>query len=463
MQLVQAIPAVLQAMHDAEDDRAALGAAGEWLRRECGAEAVAFFTADQPTRISASGWTAPDTAALLTVVNRQVTDGCHRGPGDLVFVVAPVRYSSVTVARLIVKGRVDRQAALNEATRVVAAVSGAACRARLDALHAANRSHAAMPEILGRSPAIVALREAVMRAATTPFSVLIEGESGTGKELVARAIHRLSPRRDRRFCAVNCAAITDELVEAELFGHARGAFTGAVGLRTGLFEDAHGGTLFLDEVGELSPRAQAKILRALQEREVRRVGENSARSIDVRVAAATNRPLAELAARAGFREDLLFRLAVVRITVPPLRERLEDIPVLAESCWRTLTAEAQKRAVLGADALAALCRHTWPGNVREFQNVVAALVVAAPARGRVGARHVHHVVAASAATGREEVVVPLHQIRMTHERRAVAGALAQCHGRRAEAARALGLSRQGLTKAIRRLGLDRPRDIAGVA
>ena len=463
MQLVQALPAMLQAMHDAEDDRAALAAAGEWLRRECGAEAVAFFTVDQPTRISASAWTTGDTTALFAVVNRPLTEGGHRGPGDLLFVVASVRYASTTVAWAIAKGRVERQARIDEATRMVAAVSGAACRARLDALRTADRGHAAMPEILGRSPGIVALREAVVRAAATPFSVLIEGESDTGKELVARAIHRLGARRDRRFTAVNCAAITDELVEAELFGHARGAFTGAVGLRTGLFEDAHGGTLFLDEVGELSPRAQAKILRALQEREVRRVGENSARPIDVRVIAATNRPLSDLAARAGFREDLLFRLAVIRIALPPLRDRLEDIPVLAESCWRTLTAEARKRAVLGADALAALCRHTWPGNVREFQNVVAALVVAAPARGRVGARHVHHVLTAGATTGREEVVVPLHQMRMTYERRAIAGALVQYQGRRAAAARALGLSRQGLTKAIRRLGLDRPRDIAGVA
>src|SRR5262249_25732812 len=152
-------------------------------------------------------------------------------------------------------------------------------RARLDAIQAARQGQTQTPEILGRSPAITNLRETIARAAATPFSVLIEGESGTGKELVARAIHRLSPRRDRRLSAVNCAAITDELVEAELFGHARGAFTGAVGPRVGLVEEAHGGSLFLDEVSELSARAQAKLLRVLQEREVRRVGENAPRPV----------------------------------------------------------------------------------------------------------------------------------------------------------------------------------------
>ena len=157
-------------------------------------------------------------------------------------------------------------------------------------LTATQRARQSIPEIVGDSPLIEAVRDAVVRAAAAPFPVLVEGESGTGKELVARALHRLGPRRDHRLSAVNCAALNDELVEAELFGHTRGAFTGAVGPRAGLFEDAHGGTLFLDEVTELSPRAQAKLLRVLQEREVRRVGENQARSIDVRIIAACNVP-----------------------------------------------------------------------------------------------------------------------------------------------------------------------------
>ena len=236
---------------------------------------------------------------------------------------------------------------------------------------------------------------------------------------------------------MNCAAFTDELVESELFGHTRGAFTGAVGPRTGLFEDAHGGTLFLDEVGELSPRAQAKLLRVLQEREVRRVGENASRSVDVRVVAATNRPLSDAARQASFRDDLLFRLAVVRLRVPPLRDRIEDVPLLAQACWRSLAIQAGKRAMLGPDAIAQLCRHSWPGNVRELQNAMAALLVIAPERGRVGARHVGHVLSASSGEG-QVPSLPLHRTRANFERTAVAGALARHGGRRAPAARELG-------------------------
>jgi transcriptional regulator with PAS, ATPase and Fis domain len=308
-------------------------------------------------------------------------------------------------------------------------------------------------EILGCSPAISALREAVARAAVTPFPVLVEGESGTGKELVARALHRLSPRRDRRFVAVNCAALTDELLEAELFGHTRGAFTGAVGPRTGLVEDAHGGSLFLDEVSELSVRAQAKLLRVLQEREVRRVGENTPRTVDVRVVAATNRTLSEAVRLASFRADLLFRLAVVRLSMPALRDRVEDIPLLAHAFWRSLSSQAAKRAVLGPDAIGALCRHDWPGNVRELQNAMAALVVIAPERGRLSARHVGQVLSASSAVNHPPSL-PLHRARANVERSAVAGALARHGGRRTLAARELGMSRQGLTKAMKRLGLS---------
>jgi two-component system response regulator HydG len=292
--------------------------------------------------------------------------------------------------------------------------------------------------------------------------VLIEGESGTGKELVARAIHRLSPRRDRRFSAVNAAALTDELVEAELFGHSRGAFTGAVAPRAGLFEDAHGGSLFLDEVSELSARAQAKLLRVLQEREIRRVGENTARAVDVRIIAATNRPLSEAARAGAFRGDLLFRLAVVTLRLPPLRERIEDVPILAQASWRQLAADTGKRTLLGPDAVARLCRHRWPGNVRELQNAMAALIVSAPDRGRVSARHVNAVLSDAdecAATP----PLSLDQTRLHCERSAVLRALVRNGGRRVLAARELGLTRQGLTKAMKRLGLDDGRRDAGVA
>jgi two-component system response regulator HydG len=307
----------------------------------------------------------------------------------------------------------------------------------------------------------MAVRTAIHRASATSFSVLIEGESGTGKELVARALHRLSARRSRPLYAVNCAALTDDLVEAELFGFARGAFTGALNARVGLFEAAHRGSLLLDEVGELSARAQAKLLRTLQEREVRRLGENTSRPVDVRVIAATNVSLTEAVEAGRFRQDLLFRLAVVRLRIPPLRERIDDVPVLARAFWREAIKEAGKQARLGTDAVARLCRRRWPGNIRELQNTMAALAVQAPLRGRVGASLVNQVL----LDGIGEDVPPLRLAlaRERCERQTVATALARHGGRRSAAARELGISRQGLTKAMRRLGLDRSRLPAGVA
>lgn len=305
-------------------------------------------------------------------------------------------------------------------------------------------------DLLGESAAAIALRESIARAARAPFPVLIEGESGSGKELVARAIHRLSPRHPRRCCAINCAALTDDLVEAELFGHARGAYTGATTDRAGLFEEADGGTLFLDEVGELSARAQAKLLRVLQEGEVRRVGENFPRRVDVRIVAATNRQLDREAAGGRFRTDLHFRLDVLRITVPPLRERITDIPILAQHFWQQACARIGSRATLGADALSVLARYDWPGNVRELQNAIAWTVVHGPRRGRVAASALPARLAPGPmATGTFEAA------REAFERRYVRAALAEAGGQRQVAARALGISRQGLAKMLRRLGLER--------
>jgi two-component system, NtrC family, response regulator HydG len=305
-------------------------------------------------------------------------------------------------------------------------------------------------DLLGRGDAAEHVRQAIRRAASAPYPVLIEGESGSGKELVARAIHARSLRRVRRFCAINCAALTDDLLEAELFGHARGAFTGAMSERAGLFEEADQGTLFLDEVGELSPRAQAKLLRVLQEGEVRRVGENLARHVDVRVVAATNRTLEHEAQAGRFRADLRFRLDVVRITIPPLRERVEDIPWLAERTWIDAAARVGSRAVLGEDAIAALTRYDWPGNVRELQNVIAALAVHAPRRGRVPVALLPSRIAQEA----QRSSVTYDEARRDFDRRLMRAALARAGGRRSVAAEQLGLSRQRLMKIMNRLGLE---------
>jgi DNA-binding NtrC family response regulator len=233
-------------------------------------------------------------------------------------------------------------------------------------------------ELVGSSPELLEVFKTVGRIGPSPATVLVTGESGTGKELVARAIHAVSPRAARPFVAVNCAAIPEDLLESELFGHERGAFTGAVARKIGRFERAHGGTLFLDEIGDMSLVLQAKILRALQEREIERVGGEERIPLDVRVVAATHRDLSALIASADFREDLFYRLAVVRLHLPPLRERRGDVRALAlHYAARFAHAYARPLRAVGEDALARLEAHAWPGNVRELRNVVERAVLLA--------------------------------------------------------------------------------------
>ena len=235
-------------------------------------------------------------------------------------------------------------------------------------------------EIVGESAAICRLREEIAAAAPTNGRVLIRGENGTGKELIARAIHRQSLRRDRPFVAVNCAAIPEELIESELFGHEKGAYTGATAQRRGKFEQADGGTIFLDEVGDMSQKTQAKVLRVLQEQTFERVGGSETLTVDVRVIAASNKDL-ETAMQAGaFREDLFYRLNVVPFEIPPLRERREDIPVLARHFLAGYCAEYGKREkTLTPAALDRLLQYPWPGNVRELKNLMERMVIMVPA------------------------------------------------------------------------------------
>jgi len=234
-------------------------------------------------------------------------------------------------------------------------------------------------EIIGEDPSIVELRRRVALAAAGSGRVLVTGEHGTGKELVARSIHVHSPRRLRPFIEVNCAALPGELVESELFGHERGAFTGAVDQRRGKFEQADGGTLFFDEIGDMAPRTQGTLLRVLESQSFERVGGSKAVRVDVRVIAATNRRLEDLIAAGLFRDDLFYRLAVISLHVPPLRERRGDIPLLAAHFLGGFCAHAAlapKRFASGA--LAALAAHSWPGNVRELRNCVERLVMMVP-------------------------------------------------------------------------------------
>jgi transcriptional regulator with GAF, ATPase, and Fis domain len=365
----------------------------------------------------------------------------------------PLRCGGATVGALScawdADAGVDRPHA--EALLVAAATAVAPHASRLAdarALDASGGDASATLGLLGSSPAMAALRARVLRVAAAPFHVLVDGESGAGKELVARALHAAGPRRQRRLCTVNCAALTDDLLEAELFGHTRGAFTGAVRDRGGLFEEADGGTLFLDEVGELSLRAQAKLLRVIQDGEVRRVGETIARRVDVRVVAATNRVLAEEVEAGRFRADLRYRLEVVRVAVVPLRERLDDIAVLARAFWVDAAARTGTRATLHPATLAALARYHWPGNVRELQNVIRALAVNAPPRGLITPAALPPALAPAPAGP------TLSLARRGFEERFVRAALARTGHRSTLAARELGVSRQGLRKLLARLGID---------
>ncbi len=238
-------------------------------------------------------------------------------------------------------------------------------------LKAELRVQHGLERMVGVSPAMNRVFELLRAIAPTSSTVLVTGESGTGKELVARAIHALSPRHDAAFVSVNCGALPEQLLESELFGHVKGAFTDAHYHKKGLFETAHRGTLLLDEVGETSPAMQVKLLRALQEKQIRRVGSNDEVDVDVRVIAATNQPLEQLVRTRRFREDLFYRLNVIPIQVPPLRERREDIPVLAEHFLRRF-GQAMARPVshISTETMQRLIGYSWPGNVRELENVV---------------------------------------------------------------------------------------------
>jgi two-component system, NtrC family, response regulator HydG len=364
-----------------EDEKNARDALGE------------VFSADHEVRL------AEDVPQALAVVRREpvdlvLTDVVLPGEGDGLDLLKAVKqaqpetpvivmtaYGSVERAvRAMRDGAYDFLEKPLDLKRLRALVASALQSRREAPASAAYRADldrtGVPPGFVGQSPLIREVFRIVGKAAPTNATVLILGESGTGKELVAEAVHRASPRAARPFVKVNCAALPEGLLEAELFGHARGAFTGAAGERIGRFESAQGGTLFLDEVGEVPPHTQVKLLRVLQNREVERLGENRTRPVDVRLVAATNADLDAKVRKGELREDFYFRLKVVTVRMPALRERRADIPLLAEH-FRALYAQRHGRSVTGLepDALALLQEHEWPGNVRELENVVEAAVV----------------------------------------------------------------------------------------
>ena len=322
-------------------------------------------------------------------------------------------------------------------------------------------------EMVGQSPAMTALYAQIAKVAPTRTRVLITGESGTGKELVARAIHRESPLRDRAFIKVNCAAIPPELIESELFGHERGAFTGAAARKKGLFELADGGTIFLDEIGDMSLSAQAKVLRVLQSGELSRVGSETTLKVDVRVLAATNRELQAAVAGGQFREDLFFRLAVVPLRAPALRERAQDIPLLCKAFAAQIAHEnGLHEKAFAPEAVAILAAYTWPGNVRELRNVVERLVILC--EGAVGVGDLpEEIVAEVARRGRpvhnvgalalppEAANLSLRELRDLVERQVVRAKLEENDWNISRTAQVLGLERTNLHKKMRALGIAR--------
>lgn len=306
--------------------------------------------------------------------------------------------------------------------------------------------------MIGQSRAMVEVFKLIGKVARGRASVLIQGESGTGKELIARAIHDNSPRAASRFVAVNCSAIPDTLLESELFGHVKGSFTGAHAFRRGLLEESSGGTFFLDEVGDLSPAGQAKLLRVLQEGDIRRVGSNESIPLDLRVIAASRHHLPELVTAGRFREDLLYRLNTVTLTLPPLRERPEDIPFLAEFFLARYSGDAQTMATsLSPGAMQAFLRYSWPGNVRELEHVIERAVALAT----------HSVVSVDdlpadmrRGEGRQSVsATGLPGTLSALQREHVLNVLASTGGNKDRAARLLGISRRTLYRVLDRYGV----------
>jgi transcriptional regulator with GAF, ATPase, and Fis domain len=312
------------------------------------------------------------------------------------------------------------------------------------------------PPIVGESPAAERLRDLVLTLAGSDVTVLITGDSGTGKEVLARNLHRFSRRARQPFVSVNCAALAPGILESELFGHDRGAFTGAVRSHAGLFEQANGGTIFLDEIGEIPPYIQAKLLRVLQEREVRRMGEGAVRRVDARLITATNADLARMVTDGSFRKDLFYRINVVEARVPALRERRGDVVDLALHFFRVRGLEPP---ALPGETTRILIGYEWPGNIRELENEVERIVALHTNPGLLTPDMLSARIVEEAAAVALDVAVlceaPLARAVSRLEENMLKRALAETNWNKTKSARRLGLSRQGLIKKIKRYGIER--------
>jgi two-component system nitrogen regulation response regulator NtrX len=441
-------PAIQKALRDVlEDEGYRVSVAGG------GADALKAVADEAPDLVFLDIWMPRmdglETLAELKRLRADVTVVMISGHGTIETAIKATRLGAwdfiekplslekmlVTVTRALEHGRLERE--------------NASLRARLEQ----------RIEIIGESAPVRALREQIATAAPSSGRVLIHGENGSGKELVARAIHALSARAEQPFVEVNCAAIPEELIESELFGHERGAFTGALARRRGKFEAADHGTLFLDEIGDMSIKTQAKVLRALEEQAFERVGGREPLRVDVRVIAASNRDVVSLIAQGGFREDLFYRLNVIPIEVPPLRARKEDVPALVEHFIRVFCAENGKRLkTVSPSALTYFMTYDWPGNVRELRNMVERLVIMVPGEA-IGAedlppplRPKSETAAATPGNGK-----PLKEARDGFERAYILAELRAQDWNMTRTAERLGIERSHLYRKIRAYGIAAPR------
>jgi DNA-binding NtrC family response regulator len=322
---------------------------------------------------------------------------------------------------------------------------------QVDLLQRQNQPDASLDALIGESRAMSRVKDLIQRAAGAPGTVLITGETGTGKELAARAIHAGGPRASRAFVAVNCAALTESLLEAELFGHAKGAFTGAAGARAGLIEHAEGGTLFLDEIGTLSKGLQAKLLRALEAGEIRRIGENDSRHVDVRFLAATNIDLKAATASGEFRSDLYYRIHVHHVHMPPLRERAGDIPLLV-SHFLARNGRGRKVITCSPAAMDILCAYTYPGNVRQLEHIVQRAVATARSSALTPDDMPEELLAEPAPPGAAEGTVAA--AREKAEREMIVATLARHHGEIGATARELQVSRTTMWRLMKKHAIE---------
>ena len=361
--------------------------------------------------------------------------------------VAPVTFRGTEIGRLAVPG-----APADRFLAEILRVGADEVSAYLVEIHGGEPrlERVSYDAIIGRSPEMQKLYRVLDRVVHSESTVLIQGENGTGKELIARAVHFGSPRRDRRFVAQNCSAFNDNLLDSELFGHRRGAFTGAFADKQGLFEAADGGTFFLDEVGDMSPSLQVKLLRVLQEGTFIPVGDTSVRTVDVRVIAATNRDLKSMVERGEFREDLYYRINVINLVVPPLRDRKEDIPVLVDHFLKKQARGRKEKRRLTKACVERMLAYPWPGNVRELENEVERLVVLAGDEKIIGEELLSPRMrqrGADEARGLPAAVEAL-------ERTMIRGALERHHGNKTRAAHELMISRRNLIRLAQKYGFD---------